>query len=64
MATKGRPFTVRLRPDVERRPQDALAFYPEHTEEIDRHLRVNDRTPEEWDRMYPGLAILPPRDVR
>ncbi|MDQ3251060.1 MAG: hypothetical protein M3P86_01985 [Actinomycetota bacterium] len=134
MATKGRPFTVRLRPEVERRLEEearrtrrpktvmlealadealrmrrfpgigfrgpehdrrawvmgtgldmwelielhrdggesilenhpisrrqlgvALAYYGEYSEEIDRHLQENDRTPEEWHEMYPG--VIPP----
>ena len=139
MATKGRPFTVRLRPEVERRLEEeagrarrpktvmlealadeglrmrrfpgigfrgpehdrrawvmgtgldvwemvelyedggasilenhpisrrqlevALAYHGEYPEEIDRLVRENDRTPEEWHKMYPGVVPEPGEDV-
>lgn len=47
-------------PVTERQLRVALAYHREYPEEIDRHLRENARTPEEWDEIYPGL--IPPPD--
>ncbi len=41
----------------------ALAYRREHPEEIDRHIEDNDRSPEEWHRMYPGVVPPPGEDV-
>jgi uncharacterized protein (DUF433 family) len=47
-------------PVTERQLRVALAYHREYPEEIDRHVRENARTPEEWDEIYPGL--IPPPD--
>jgi uncharacterized protein (DUF433 family) len=47
-------------PVTERQLRVALAYHREYPEEIDRHVRENVRTPEEWDEIYPGL--IPPPD--
>jgi hypothetical protein len=35
----------------------ALAYYREYTEEIDRFLQENNRPPEYWQKLHPGLNI-------
>ena len=47
-------------PVTERQLRVALAYHREYPEEIDRHVRENARTPEQWDEIYPGL--IPPPD--
>jgi hypothetical protein len=47
-------------PVTERQLRVALAYHREYPEEIERHVRENARTPEEWDEIYPGL--IPPPD--
>ncbi len=46
-------------PVTERQLSTALAYHREHPEEVARHIRDNDRTVEEWQRLYPSL--VPPR---
>jgi uncharacterized protein (DUF433 family) len=41
----------------------ALAYWREHPEDINRHLEENDRSPEKWHRMYPGVVPHPGEDV-
>ena len=46
---------------AERQLEAALAYHREYPEEIDWHIRENDRTPQGWHEMYP--AIFPPAEV-
>ncbi len=50
-------------PVTERQLRVALAYHREYPEEIDRHVRENARTPEEWDEIYPGLIPLPDEET-
>lgn len=54
----GRRSLLEAHPLTERQLDVALAYYREHPEEIDWHIRENARTPREWHGMYPG--VVPP----
>jgi hypothetical protein len=54
----GRKLMLEAHPVTERQLEVALAYHREYPEEIGWHVRENDRTSEEWYRMYPG--IVPP----
>ncbi len=54
---EGREALVRAHPVTGRQLDLALAYYGEHAEEVDDILRENDRPPEHWQRLYPGLNI-------
>ena len=60
---KGRKLMLEAHPVVERQLEAALAYHREYPEEIDWHIRENDRTPEEWHRMYPGVIPPPGEDT-
>jgi len=34
----------------------ALSYYKAYPDEIDVLLKENDRTPEEWEKLYPGVV--------
>lgn len=46
-------------PLTERQLEAVLAYHREYPEEIEWHVRENDRTPEEWHEMYPGVVAPP-----
>ncbi len=48
---------------ADRQLEVALAYYRDNAEEIDRHLRENARTPEEWHEIYPGVVPAPGEDT-
>jgi uncharacterized protein (DUF433 family) len=50
-------------PVTERQLRVALAYRREYPEEIDRHVRENARTSEEWEEIYPGLVAPPDEDT-
>ena len=50
-------------PVTERQLRVALAYHREYPEEIDRHVRENARTSEEWEEIYPGLVAPPDEDT-
>lgn len=54
----GRRSFLEAHPVAERQLDVALAYHREYPEEIDWHIRENDRTPQEWHEVYP--AIVPP----
>ncbi len=60
---KGRKLMLEAHPITERQLEIALAYHREYPEEIDWHIRENDRTPEEWHRMYPGVIPPPGEDT-
>jgi hypothetical protein len=60
---KGRKLMLEAHPIAERQLEVALAYRREYPEEIDWHIRENDRTPEEWHRMYPGVIPPPGEDA-
>lgn len=53
-----RKLMLEAHPVTERQLEVALAYHREYPEEIDWHIRENDRSPEEWHGMYPG--VIPP----
>ena len=55
----GRELMLQAHPVTERQLEVALAYHREYSEEINWHVRENDRTPEEWYGMYPGLVPPP-----
>lgn len=55
---EGRELMVEAHPVTERQLDVALAYHREYPEEVDRHVRENDRTVEEWRGLYPG--VVPP----
>jgi uncharacterized protein (DUF433 family) len=54
---EGRETLIEAHPVTGRQLDLALAYYGEHAEEIDGLLKDNDRPPEHWQRLYPGLNI-------
>ena len=56
---EGRTLMLEAHPVTERQLEVALAYHREYPEEIGWHVRENDRSPEEWYRMYPGLVPPP-----
>ncbi len=60
---KGRKLMLGAHPIDGRQLEVALAYYREYPEDIDWHIRENDRTPEEWHRMYPGVIPPPGEDT-
>ncbi len=54
---EGRETLLEAHPITERQLDIALAYYREYPEEIDRFLEENDRPPEYWQKLYPGLNI-------
>jgi uncharacterized protein (DUF433 family) len=54
---EGRETLLEAHPLTERQLDLALAYYREHPEEVDRTLQENDRPPEYWQKLYPGLNI-------
>lgn len=58
-----RKLLLEAHPLTERQLEVALAYHREHPEEIDWRVEENDRTPEEWHRLYPGVAPPPGEDV-
>lgn len=54
---EGRELLLEAHPLTERQLDLALVYYREHPEEIDRILEENDRPPEYWQKLYPGLNI-------
>ena len=39
----------------------ALDYYGAYPDEVDDLLEDNDRLPEEWERLYPGVVSRTPR---
>ncbi len=60
---EGRELMLEAHPIDERQLQLVLAYYREYPGEIDWHVRENDRSPEEWHRMYPGVIPPPGEDT-
>ena len=60
---QGRKLMLEAHPIDEWQLEVVLAYYREYPEEIERHVRENDRTPEEWHRMYPGVIPPPGEDT-
>lgn len=58
-----RELLLEARPLTGRQLDVALAYYRENPGEIDLHLRENARTPEEWQRMCPGVVPSPGEDT-
>ncbi len=58
-----RKLMLEAHPLTERQLEVALAYRREYPEEIDRHVRENARTPEEWHEMYPGVIPAPEEDT-
>jgi len=56
---EGRKLMLEAHPLTTRQLEVALAYRREYPEEIGWHVRENDRTPEEWYGMYPGLVPPP-----
>lgn len=56
---EGRKLMLEAHPVTARQLEIALAYHREYPEEIGWHVRENDRTPEEWYRMYPGFVPPP-----
>jgi uncharacterized protein (DUF433 family) len=54
---EGRETLLGAHPVTERQLDVALAYYREYPEEIDRFLEEIDRSPEYWQKLYPGLNI-------
>ncbi len=54
---ESRETLLETHPVTERQLDVALAYHREHPEEIDRFLEENNRPPEYWQRLYPGLNI-------
>ncbi len=57
-----RELMFEAHPIAERQLEVVLAYYREYPEEIDWHIEENSRSPEEWHRLYPGVATTPPED--
>lgn len=60
---EGRELMLEAHPVTERQLRVALAYHREYPEEIDRHVRENVRTPQEWDEIYPGLISPPDENI-
>ncbi len=60
---EGRDLLLEAHPLTERQLWVALAYRGEYPEEIDRRVRENARTPEEWHEIYPGLVPPPSEDT-
>ena len=60
---EGRDLLLEAHPLTERQLRVAQAYHREYPEEIDRHVRENARTPEEWHEIYPGLVPPPGEDT-
>ena len=60
---EGRDLLLEAHPLTERQLRVALAYHKGYPEEIDRHVRENARTPEEWHEIYPGLVPPPGEDT-
>lgn len=54
---EGRETLLETHPVTERQLDMALAYHREYPQEIDRFLEENDRPPEYWQKLYPGLNI-------
>ena len=54
---EGRETLIEAHPLTERQLDLALAYYREYPEEVDSILQENDRPPEYWQKLYPGLNI-------
>ena len=54
---EGRETLLGAHPVTERQLDVALAYYREYPEEIDRFLEENNRPPEYWQKLHPGLNI-------
>jgi uncharacterized protein (DUF433 family) len=54
---EGRETLLGAHPVTEGQLDVALAYHLEYPEEIDRFLEENDRPPEYWQEVYPGLNI-------
>ena len=54
---EGRKTLLETHPVTERQLDVALAYHREYPEEIDRFLEENNRPPEYWQKLYPGLNI-------
>jgi uncharacterized protein (DUF433 family) len=54
---EGRETLLGVHPVTERQLDVALAYYREYPEEIDRFLQENNRPPEYWQKLHPGLNI-------
>lgn len=55
---EGRKLMLEAHPVTQRQLDVALAYAREYPEEVDRHIRENDRPVEEWSGLYPG--VVPP----
>lgn len=53
-----RTLMFEAHPLTERKLEVVLAYHRDYPEEIDWHIRKNDRSPDEWSRLYPG--VVPP----
>jgi uncharacterized protein (DUF433 family) len=60
---EGRKPMLEAHPITERQLEVALAYHREYPEEIDWHVWENDRAPDEWHRMYPGVIPPPAEDT-
>ncbi len=54
---EGRETLLGAHPVTGRQLDVALAYYREYPEEIDRFLKENNRPPEYWQKLHPGLNM-------
>jgi uncharacterized protein (DUF433 family) len=54
---EGRETLLGAHPVTGRQLDVALAYYREHPGEIDLFLEENNRSPEYWQELYPGLNM-------
>ena len=54
---EGRETLLGSHPVTERQLDVALAYYREYPAEVDLFLQENNRPPEYWQKLYPGLNI-------
>jgi uncharacterized protein (DUF433 family) len=54
---EGRETLLGAHPVTGRQLDLALAYYREYPEDIDRFLEENNRPPEYWQKLYPGLDM-------
>jgi hypothetical protein len=59
---KGRGLMLEAHPVTERQLEVALAYHREYPEEIEWHVRENDRSTGEWSGLYPGVIPPPGED--